>query len=72
MFWHKKKKKNEEVARVEHIVDIYKSRGNSYVCVPIPSDEIEAVKEWCKHQGYNIEVDHITGDMFYYKINNWN
>lgn len=74
MLWFKKHKENKINMEFEDIKDevrMNRSLGAMHIYLPIKSEVIELVRNWCAAEGYKMEVDHITDDMVYYKISGW-
>ena len=74
MFWkkHKEKKINKEYEDILDTIKIKKSLGTNAVYLPISDHIINEVKQWCSHEGYRCEVDHLDEDgNKFYKIWGW-
>ena len=73
MWWKKKKKPyNKALENCQFEINMAKSFGKPYVCIPIFSAHLEVIKNWCKVEGYECEADHMTENIMYYKISGWN
>jgi hypothetical protein len=72
MFFNKHKKNvNKELEEIQDDVKMKRALGANYVCLPITSHNTDLIRDWCAREGYKFEVDHMTDDIFYYKISGW-
>lgn len=72
MFFNKHKKNvNKELEDIQDDVKMKRALGANYVCLPITSHNTDLIRDWCAREGYKFEVDHMTDDIFYYKISGW-
>lgn len=72
MFFNKHKKNvNKELEGIQEDIKMKKALGENYVCLPITSRNTDLIRNWCAQEGYKFEVDHMTDNIFYYKISGW-
>lgn len=68
MCWFLKKRKQNKIDEIKDDINMLFMLGTLTVCIPIPFNVIDEIRDWCEKKGYHIEVDHIDDNDIYYRI----